>query len=239
MFRFHQKHQKGKISLKMRGLRLKICGIRDNITEVAQLRPDYAGFIFYPKSPRYVGEQFVMPATDSNIKKVAVFVNEPLESVFKITRQFNMQFVQLHGGESVSYCHELKNQGIDIIKAFAIDEGFDFEQLKSYESVVDYYLFDTKTSAFGGSGRTFDWNVLKKYSMEKDYFLSGGISMDNLEELSKIDMSKVHALDVNSRFEVKPGLKDVGKLKELKVKVEELNQQLVTSRYTNVKIGKQ
>jgi phosphoribosylanthranilate isomerase len=116
--------------------------------------------------------------------------------------------VQLHGEESVEYCKECKKEGFGVIKAFGIGEGFDFKQLTPFNSVVDFFLFDTKTASYGGSGKTFNWKLLQNYHLEKEYFLSGGISLSNLSELEKIDLEKVHALDVNSRFETEPGLKD-------------------------------
>ncbi len=200
----------------MKSIRLKVCGLRDNVEEVASLRPDYVGFIFYPKSPRYVGEDFVMPEIDALIDKVGVFVNEPVDRVIELVKRYKLDFVQLHGNESVDMCKELKEDGLGVIKAFAMDDDFNFAQLEQYDSSTDYFLFDTKTRSYGGSGEVFNWEILKKYQLDKAYFLSGGISLDNLEGLESIDLSKVHALDVNSRFEVRPGLKDVDLLKKLK-----------------------
>lgn len=199
----------------MRNLRLKVCGLRDNISEVAALRPDYLGVIFYKKSPRFVEDDFEMPDLDESTKKVGVFVNESLGKIKQLVKQYKLDFVQLHGNESVSYCDQLMSDGTGIIKAFQMDEDFDFEMLKSYDAVVDYFLFDTKTIGYGGSGKSFKWEILKKYSMEKEYFLSGGIGLDNIDDLRKIDLNMVHALDVNSRFEVSPGLKDIELLQEL------------------------
>lgn len=199
----------------MKQLRLKVCGLRDNIAEVAALGPDYAGFIFYAKSPRYVGENFEMPVLAENIKKVGVFVNEGLEKVRNTVKTYRLDFVQLHGHESTDYCSMIKNEGIGVIKAFSVSNEFDFNSLEQYHSTADYFLFDTKTRKYGGSGKSFNWQLLKDYPLDKEYFLSGGISMDNLADLEFTDMSKIHALDVNSRFEVRPGLKDIGLLEKL------------------------
>ena len=199
----------------MKDLRLKVCGLRDNIEDVIRLEPDYAGFIFYKKSPRYVGENFNMPVLNNDIKKVGVFVNESLEKILELFEKHELSFVQLHGNESPELCNELKSRGIGTIKAFPVGEEFDFRQLELYESAVDYYLFDTKTKDFGGSGKTFNWALLKKYSIEKEYYLSGGISLENVNELANIDLSKVHAVDVNRKFEIKPGLKYIEKLKSV------------------------
>jgi len=201
-------------------VKLKICGLRDNVQEVAELCPDYIGFIFYKKSPRFVGVGFTMPEFSKEIKKVGVFVNENIEIVVQLVRKHQLDYVQLHGDESATYCQECQKHGIGVIKSFGIQDDFDFRQLAPFEDFVDFFLFDTKTSAFGGSGKVFNWKLLQNYRLEKKYFLSGGISLDNIGELSKIDLEKVHALDVNSRFEIEPGLKDLDMLLQLR---EELN----------------
>lgn len=201
-------------------VRLKICGLRDNIQEVAALRPDYAGFIFYPKSPRFVGEEFEMPRLEAGVNKVGVFVNEPVKKIMAMEQRHDLQYVQLHGNESVEECELLRNEGIGIIKAFPMDEYFDFDRLKPFASVVDYYLFDTKTKGYGGSGKVFNWEILNEYKLNNHYFLSGGLSLENLDGLKHIDLKKVQALDVNSRFEVRPGLKDIRLLNELLKKLE-------------------
>ncbi len=203
----------------MNRIKLKICGLRDNINEVAALGPNYIGLIFYPKSPRFVGENFELPEIDRSIKKVGVFVNEALESVEEKANKYQLDFVQLHGDESPEYCRLIKEKGLKSMKAFQVDEGFDFEILKAYEAYVEYFLFDTKSKGYGGSGHSFDWSVLQKYSMEKQYFLSGGLSLENIKGMKGLDVSKIHALDVNSKFEVKPGLKDVEKLARLKSQI--------------------
>lgn len=199
----------------MRNLRLKVCGLRDNIGEVAALGPNYAGFIFYKKSPRYVGDDFVMLELNSEIKKVGVFVNESLEKIHELVLKHELDLVQLHGTESPKLCSELKDRGVGVVKAFPVSDDFDFEILEKYNAVVDFFLFDTKTKDFGGSGKTFNWELLKKYAMEKKYFLSGGIGLDNIKELDELDLNRVHALDVNSKFEIAPGLKDAALLKAL------------------------
>ena len=213
----------------MEQIRLKICGLRDNIEEVANLRPDYAGFIFYPKSPRFVGLDFEMPEIDEGISKAGVFVNESVDKIIEMGRNHQLQLVQLHGNESEEDCEIVRQSGVQVIKAFPMDDDFDFRLLENYVAHVDFFLFDTKTLGYGGSGKTFNWDLLQKYELDKPYFLSGGLRLENLTELSKVNLTKVHALDVNSRFEVKPGLKDLGMLETLKLKVEALNQQLATS----------
>ncbi len=208
----------------MTGIKWKVCGLRDNILDVAALQPDYVGFIFYQKSPRYVGEYFEMPKIiDPKIKKVGVFVNAPMDFVYNTSKKFDLDYVQLHGSESPEYCEKLKKKQIKIIKAFQIDEAFDFDTLKEYETVIDLFLFDTKTQHYGGSGESFDWRILQRYSLEKEYFLSGGLGLDNIEEIDKLDLNKVHAVDVNSKFEITPGQKNIALLKKLNERIERLS----------------
>lgn len=214
----------------MNKIRLKVCGLRDNIEEVIALGPDYAGFIFYNKSPRYVGEEFEMIDWDDEVKSVGVFVNESLENVQQLVTEHKLNFVQLHGNETPEFCSKLKHSGIRIIRAFQMDETFDFDLLENYTSTVDYFLFDTKTSSYGGSGRTFNWNLLKRYKMEKKYFLSGGISLDNFDEVANIDLQKIEAIDVNSKFEVSPGLKNIQELSVLKEKLLGLNVEEISKK---------
>jgi phosphoribosylanthranilate isomerase len=209
----------------MNQIKLKVCGLRDNVDEVIALQPDYAGFIFYNKSPRYVGEEFAMPAIGHHhIKKIGVFVNESSDFVYQTMRKHQLDFAQLHGNESPQYCSDLKQKEVKIVKAFQVNDTFDFDQLKDYESVTDFYLFDTKSSKYGGSGKAFDWRLLEKYGSKKQYFLSGGLSLKNIGELSDVDLSKVHALDVNSMFEISPGLKNIAMLEELKEKMKDLSK---------------
>ena len=201
-----------------RGLKLKICGMkyRDNIQEVAALQPDYLGFIFYEKSKRnFDGE---IPKLPKNIKKTGVFVNATKEFILEKVKKHNLKTVQLHGDESVDFCKEMKQNNVEVIKVFSVGEIFDFEQLKVYENVCDYFLFDTKGREKGGNGITFNWKLLGNYSSKKPYFLSGGIGLEEVKNLKIFLDSEVSkncvAIDVNSRFETKPGLKDIEKLRK-------------------------
>ena len=199
--------------------KLKICGMKHaaNIAAVAELQPDYLGFIFYQKSPRFISEvsaeliKYVPPT----IKTVGVFVNEDLNIVQQNISKYNLKAVQLHGKEEVNYCKEIKSTGVEVIKAFGIDDSFDFSKLEPYLTVVDYFLFDTQTPAYGGSGKLFDWKLLANYKFEKPYFLSGGIDLQHTTDIKKIKDPWLYAIDVNSKFELEPGLKDVERLKEL------------------------
>ena len=203
----------------------------ENIIEVGALLPDYMGFIFHKESPRYVVGKISkeeLQTTDFDVKKVGVFVNQSQEEILEKVTKYNLQAVQLHGNESVEFCSELKKQlpkKVQIIKAFSADNDFDFEVLKPYEAVCDYFLFDTKGKLPGGNGTTFDWTILKKYKSEKPFFLSGGIGINELkaiEEISKTNLP-IYAIDVNSKFEIEPGLKNKNLFSNFKRKFDVAN----------------
>lgn len=209
-------------------MKLKICGMKypDNILEVGSLLPDYMGFIFWKKSARYFDG--IIPQLPKSIKKVGVFVNETAEIILTKAQKYDLQAIQLHGQESVEFCQDLKNKienSIEIIKVFSVDDSFDFEVLKPFETVCDYFLFDTKGKLPGGNGNTFDWKVLEKYPSSKPFFLSGGIGieeMDAVKEIAKTNLP-LYAIDVNSKFEIEPGLKNIEKLDNFKDNLETLN----------------
>jgi phosphoribosylanthranilate isomerase len=196
-------------------LKLKICGMKQagNIRGVAALSPDFMGFIFYPQSKRFVGNDFEMPEIPSSIKKVGVFVNDSKENILEKAAKYKLDYVQLHGDESADFCKGLSNSA-RIIKAFGVDKQFDFASLNDYENFCEYFLFDTKTKEHGGSGKSFDSDILKNYRSSKPYFLSGGIGLEEVSGI-KYQVSKCFAIDVNSKFEIEPGLKDINKLKIL------------------------
>ena len=193
-------------------MKIKICGMKypENIIEIAKLKPDYLGFIFWEKSSRFFDGIF--PEISESIEKVGVFVDADLDEIISKINQYKLDLVQLHGKEIASFCKELKSKNIKIIKAFSIDSDFDFEKLNEYEEVCDYFLFDTKGKLPGGNGSVFDWNLLEKYKLNKPYFLSGGIGLQEVakvKEFIKSDISKnCIAIDVNSKFEIEPGLKN-------------------------------
>jgi phosphoribosylanthranilate isomerase len=207
-------------------VKLKICGMREreNIRAVVELQPDYMGFLMYTGSKRFIGE--LDPATINTIpdaiKTTGVFVDEAPDAVKNAVKMYGFKAVQLHGNEGVAYCRELKeyfekqNVVTEVIKAFGIDDAFDFNILSAYENVVDYFLFDTQTPEHGGSGKTFNWTLLQDYHLQTPYFLSGGIGLENIPDLQEISDSRCYAIDVNSRFEVAPALKDIAKLNEFK-----------------------
>lgn len=203
-------------------VKLKVCGMKeqDNILEIAAYRPDYMGFIFFRKSPRFVGEQFQIPeALEPAIKRVGVFVNESVENMIAHSLKHQLDFIQLHGDESSGTCRVLKDNKLGVIKVFGIDNVFDFESIKPFESFVDYFLFDYKGELHGGNGIPFDWNVLKQYESDVPFFLSGGISPDNVMEVQDLSHQKLYAIDVNSGIEDKPGIKSKNKLEALLSKI--------------------
>ena len=203
-------------------MKLKVCGMKYNPKEVELLEPDYMGFIFWDKSPRHVSG--IMPSISLKIKKVGVFVNASTEEILQKVAKYGLQMVQLHGKESPEDCKKLKNLNLGVIKAFGVDEAFDFSVLEPYEEVCDYYLFDTKGKLPGGNGYVFYWEVLENYPSTKPFFLSGGIGLENIDDiltfLYRPESKYCHAIDVNSRFENKPGLKNIEKLKEFKKRME-------------------
>lgn len=198
----------------MRSLAIKICGMREveNIQALANLEIDYMGFIFYEKSKRYTPSAAIvdLPTT---IKKVGVFVNASLSEVQQKIKT-GLQAVQLHGDESVAFCQSLRNEGVLLIKAFGLHEAINWENLAPYQDVVDYFLFDTSSAQYGGTGKTFDWTLLKTYPYATPYFLSGGLDIGNLQEALAITDSRLIGLDLNSKFELEPGLKDINKIKQ-------------------------
>ncbi|MEL4308126.1 phosphoribosylanthranilate isomerase [Joostella sp. CR20] len=191
----------------------------DNIQEVAQLQPDYLGFIFYEKSAR--NNLDVVPTLSDAIQKIGVFVDASIDFIVEKVSKHQLQGVQLHGSESTEYCQKLKSElnslgiNIKIIKVFSVKNQFDFSVLATYEMVVDYFLFDTKGALPGGNGYTFNWEILEDYPSEKPFILSGGIGIEHLEKIKNIPASlPIHAIDINSKFEIEPGLKNIELLKE-------------------------
>ena len=195
-------------------LLIKVCGMReqDNILQLLELPIHYMGHIFYKKSARYVGdlENF---DTSKDIKKTGVFVNSSIAEILESVNRLSLKAVQLHGDETAETASALKSEGLEVIKAFGIDEEFDWSQLGPFVEHVDFFLFDSKSPAYGGTGKAFNWQKLKEYPFEKPYFLSGGLSLENLEEAINFEDKRLVGLDLNSKFEIEPGLKDIEKLK--------------------------
>ena len=200
-------------------MQIKICGLRDpeNIREIAALQTDFMGFIFYPNSPRYVGQLDAGSLTSlpTSIKKTGVFVNENLENILTAISKYNLDAVQLHGADNKKLCRKIRQEAKTmVIKVFPIMDASNFRVTGDYEDVADFFLFDTKTDLYGGSGQKFNWNILQEYTGNKSFLLSGGIGADDVKALRAIEHPLLAGVDLNSKFELKPGLKNVALLKQ-------------------------
>jgi phosphoribosylanthranilate isomerase len=206
---------------------VKVCGMkyRENIAELLRLKPDLVGLIFYPKSPRYAEAELTeagLEAFPPEVQRVGVFVNEPVESMLTKVRQFGLGAVQLHGHESPETCLEMRQNGLKVLKAFSVDEQFDFATVEPYQQGCDFFLFDTKGKDYGGNGVTFDWSVLQNYQLPVPFLLSGGLGPEHGQAIRQLRHPMLYGIDLNSRFETSPGRKDIaliGKLlEELEIK---------------------
>ena len=201
-------------------MKLKVCGMRDaeNIGSIAALSPHFMGFIFYGPSPRNASEILLKTSLDqlpTNTLPVAVFVDEEISSAISLLEKFGIRAVQLHGNESIEYCKLLKDREFLVFKVFPIDEKTDFEAMSAFNEVCDYFLFDTKSPKHGGTGQKFDWSLLDKYKNEKPVLLSGGIGPDDVAQVKEA-LTKhpwIAGLDLNSRFEIAPGIKEPERVK--------------------------
>ncbi len=200
------------------GFLVKVCGMRspENIAQVALLAPDLMGFIFYPRSPRYAGElpEETIKTLPATISPVGVFVNETTQRVLSICRRYGIGIAQLHGNEPAEQCLELKNEGLKVFKAVGMEESTSWEELRPYCDAVDMFLLDTKTAGYGGSGKKFNWEKLDDYPLRVPYLLSGGLSPDDLDEILASRREMMAGIDLNSRFETAPGIKDPSKLEK-------------------------
>ncbi len=200
---------------------IKICGLRqkNNILNISTLAPDYYGLIFYDKSPRYVSDSVNdLP----NLPFVGVFVNATIDTIVHKIKQYQLVAVQLHGNETpdfiLSFQKELeKNQlSIKIFKAFGVSQHFDFQQLIPYENICQLFIFDTKTPVHGGSGEQYDWQILDNYFGKTPFLLSGGIGVEDAVRIKQFQHPQFAGVDLNSRFEISPALKDIEKLQQFK-----------------------
>ena len=195
---------------------IKVCGMRDpeNIRAIEALGVDWMGFIFWPKSSRYVGER---PAyLPTRVKRVGVFVDDDIQNIKQKVEDFGLDIIQLHGQESPDYVRQLTSvcgDSIAIIKAFNIATAEDLKQTNAYNDIVDYFLFDTKAKMVGGNGTKFDWSVLSSYHGETPFLLSGGIGPDDAEDIRMFHHPQCIGIDLNSRFELAPALKDTDALR--------------------------
>lgn len=200
-------------------MKIKVCGLknRENIREIVSCKPDFLGFIFYPPSPRYVGEYFdvrLIRNIPPYINKTGVFVNQDVDTIIRLVERYSLNFVQLHGDEDASFAAALKAKRIAVIKAFCIDSTFDFIHTEPYLSSCEYFLFDSKSKSYGGSGEKFDWQLLNRFTFGKPFFLSGGITPEDGNSITAIQHPFLLGIDINSGFEISPGLKDVFKVNE-------------------------
>lgn len=198
-------------------MKLKVCGMQEteNIAALASLQPDYMGFIFWEPSKRYCTT--VPTDIPKHIKKVGVFVDETTKQVKEKVKLFGLDTVQLHGDESPRQCAALLNL-CEVIKAFRIGPDFDFKTLTPYQDHCTYFLFDTQGPLPGGNGTAFDWKLLAGYTLDTPFFLSGGIGLGHVEAIAEIRKRNlpIHALDINSQFESKPGVKKIEKIEKFK-----------------------
>lgn len=218
--------------------KIKVCGLTKliQIQELIDMKVDFLGFIFYEKSPRYVLNHLGLQQISeiNHQKKVGVFVNENLEKIVEISEKAKLNFIQLHGDENEDFIINLReklNPKIGIIKVIRVgtqnsEVRSEIEKVfvsaktdKLKQSTINYLLFDTDSNAFGGTGKTFDWKILNDINIPIPYFLSGGISLENVEDLKNINQKPI-ALDINSKFEIEPGNKDINKIIEFKTLLE-------------------
>lgn len=208
-------------------MKVKVCGLRDpdNIMALSKLPIDLIGFVFYEDSPRFASDPRLIKWLEENkealehINNVGVFVNSAIEYVLNKVHDYQLDFVQLHGDESAEYCREIQSywdistmRRARLIKAFPVDEHFDFSDTQAYASSCSLFLFDTRTSNYGGSGKRFNWDLLQKYHGNTPFMLSGGIDEFAVEQIRALSLNQLYGVDINSKFETSPGIKDVTKV---------------------------
>ena len=206
---------------------IKVCGLRepDNIREVAAIQGiDLIGLIFYERSPRYIDSKETVATIVSlkRMKIVGVFVNETSDEVIRKCADYQLSHIQLHGNETPEYLNLLRKRipsNTKIIKAFSIHSTEDLKITKEYNGLCEYFLFDTATSGYGGSGQSFDWSILLNYKGLTPFLLSGGIGPDSVGSLLNFQHQMLAGLDLNSRFELLPGLKNISLLSEFVQKI--------------------
>lgn len=205
-------------------LLVKVCGITDaaNAEEIAMLQPNMMGFILYPKSSRYIDflkAKEIIALLPKGIKKVAVLVNEPLHRAKQIADSGTFDILQLHGNESIEYCQSLATR-IPIMKAFGVVDRLPIE-LEAYSRCCTYFLFDTKSENYGGSGQKFNHEILRQYNNNLEFLISGGIDLDDIDSIIELKHEKLKGIDINSKFEESAGIKDVNKVKKLIKKIKQ------------------
>lgn len=205
---------------------IKVCGMieGENIRNVEEQGVDMIGFIFYPHSPRYLCKTpGYLPA---RAKRVGVFVNESRENIRMYACRFGLDYIQLHGTESPGYCHSLQANGLRLIKAFSVSRTEDLLLTSAYNGLCDYFLFDTQSPGYGGSGNCFDWNLLHSYSAPTPFLLSGGIHPYSAKAIQEFRHSRFAGIDLNSRFETAPGIKEVERIETFLRELKRINHKL-------------
>lgn len=199
----------------MKNLQIKICGMKypENIQEIQLIGVDYLGFIFYPLSERFIENPPSFPIS-SSVQKVGVFVNENEEKIKELAEKFDLSVIQLHGNESPELCAKLRLAGFQVWKSVGMDDSFEYKSIEMYKDCVDSFLLDTKSANYGGTGQKFNWTLLESYPYDLPFWLSGGIGKNELEEIHSLSIPQLRGVDLNSKFEKEPGLKDVELLKE-------------------------
>jgi phosphoribosylanthranilate isomerase len=200
-------------------MELKVCGITtpEDIMQLVTLNISRLGFIFYHKSKRFVYGKLIedgLKSIPKHIKKTGVFVNAGTAEIEQFIDQYKLESIQLHGDESPGFCNHFKTKA-EVIKTISVKDKSSFEMAGLYRNACDLFLFDTHSENYGGTGKTFDWQWLEAYRLDKPFYLSGGISLENVEEIKKIKHGKLIGIDINSKFEIRPGIKDIEKIKQL------------------------
>lgn len=196
-------------------MKVKVCGLKNavNMADVDALQPDYVGFIFYEGSQRNM-ELSKIPK-QVTAKKVGVFVDAPLSFIAQKQQAFQLDVVQLHGSETAAFATEVQALGVQVVKAFNVDDAFEFDTLKAYNTCCDAFLLDAKGRLPGGNGAQFNWTKLSEYSLQKPFFLSGGIGPQHADQIMALKKlyPNMMGVDLNSGFETAPGHKNVDHLK--------------------------
>ena len=202
-------------------MKLKVCGMReeDNLLQLIDLQPHFIGLIFHKNSSRNVTEAINI-STPESISLTGVFVDESEEFILEKVDQYNLKAIQLHGNESPEFCKKMQDKGLNVLKAFNINDKFDFSTIETYHGHCAYFLFDAFGKKAGGNGITFNWELLANYNGTTPFLLSGGIDGDMARRIKKINHPLFKGVDINSKFELKPGLKDIEKIKLFKQKLE-------------------
>ena len=199
-------------------LKIKVCGLMqvDQINQLNTMQVDYLGVIFHEQSPRHLA---LLIDAERISKLTLVTVNQTFENIVMLSEKYNSRILQLHGEETPAHCKKLTTQGFTIIKAFSIDDTFNFNTCEPYMDCVDFYLFDTKGKSNGGNGIKFNWQLLNQYQLSKPFFLSGGLEASDAENIKRLDHPALYGIDINSKFEFSPGIKNIEKIRDFISKI--------------------